>query len=401
VTPGRRKAGGTLTRTRARAGDAASAAEVPSDVRKRLWWVLGLLALTVLLSACSGYKPQNTFDPAGQPAQEQKNLLVPVLWIAAGVFVIVEGGILLISIRYRHRKGRERIPKQIHGNTRLEIGWTIAPALILAVIMVPTVSMIWQLAAVPANAMHVTVQGYQWWWGFQYTDEDMRTAFGDHGPITVADVLVVPAGREVELSLASEGGGAHTTDGIPDHMVIHSFWAPRLFGKQDVVPGRTNHITFSTDQPGVYWGQCAEFCGLQHGRMRFRIAVLDAQRWDAWVKNEKLPGVTPTDTLAKEGMNLFLNGVSSGGQCIACHAVGGTAASATAAPNLTHFAARTHECFAGCDFETFLPDGSPNYAALTAWLQDPNAVKLGAKMPDYDLTPPEIDALMAYLYSLT
>ena len=89
-------------------------------------------------------------------------------------------------------------------------------------------------------------------------------------------MLVVPAGRQVDLSLASEGGGAHTTDGIPDHMVIHSFWAPRLFGKQDVVPGRTNHITFSTNEPGVYWGQCAEFCGLQHGRMKFRIAVLDA-----------------------------------------------------------------------------------------------------------------------------
>ncbi len=266
--------------------------------------------------------------------------------------------------------------------------------------MVPTVSMIWQLAAIPANAMHVTVQGYQWWWGFQYTDADMKVGFGDHGPITVADVLVVPAGRQVVLSLASEGGGAHTTNGIPDHMVIHSFWAPRLFGKQDVVPGRTNHITFSTNEPGVYWGQCAEFCGLQHGRMKFRIAVLDAQHWDAWVKNQKLPGVTPTDDLAKEGMNLFLNGVSSGGQCIACHAVGGTAASANAAPNLTHFAAREHECFAGCDFETFNPDGSPNLDALSAWLTDPNAVKLGAKMPDYNLKPSEIDALMAYLYSL-
>ena len=398
--------GGTVTRSRARetrvarAEGAATAAEVPSDVRKRLWWALALIALTFLLAACSGYKPQNTLDPAGQPAQMEKNLLIPVLWVAAAVFVIVEGGILLISIRYRHRKGRDRIPKQIHGNTRLEIGWTIAPAVILAVIMVPTVSMIWQLAAIPSNAMNVTVQGYQWWWGFQYTDADMKVNFGDHGPIITADVLVVPVGREVELSLSSEGGGAHSTDGVPDHMVIHSFWAPRLFGKQDVVPGRTNRIAFHTDQPGTYWGQCAEFCGLQHGRMRFRIVVLDAADWAAWVANQKQPAVTPTDPSAKEGMNLFLNGVSSGGQCIACHAIGGTDAQATAAPNLTHFAAIQHQCFAGCDFETFNPDGSPNVAALEAWLRDPNAVKMGAKMPNYHLTQNEIDALVAYLFSL-
>ena len=323
-----------------------------------------------------------------------------VLWIALGVFILVEGGILLISIRYRHRKGRDRIPTQIHGNTRLEIGWTIAPALILAVIMVPTVSMIWQLAAIPTNAMHVTVQGYQWWWGFQYTDADMKVGFGDqradHGGRRARRAGGTPGRAVARL----RGRWRPLDRRRPRSQVIHSFWAPRLFGKQDVVPGRTNHITFSTNEPGVYWGQCAEFCGLQHGRMKFRIAVLDAQHWDAWVKNQKLPGVTPTDDLATEGMNLFLNGVSSGGQCIACHAVGGTAASANAAPNLTHFAASEHECFAGCDFETFNPDGSPNLDAMSAWLTDPNAVKLGAKMPDYNLTPDEIDALMAYLYSL-
>jgi cytochrome c oxidase subunit 2 len=166
------------------------------------------------------------------------------------------------------------------------------------------------------------------------------------------------------------------------------------------VPGRTNHIVFSADQPGVYWGQCAEFCGMQHGRMKFRVVALDEAAWTAWVQNEKAPAAQPTDDLAKKGMDLFLNGVSSGGQCIACHAVGGTNGTSPAGPNLTHFAAPTHTCFAGCNWETYNADGTLNEADLRAWLEDPNAVKLGAKMPNYHLTPDEIDALVAYLGSL-
>jgi cytochrome c oxidase subunit II len=371
--------------------------EKRENVRKKLLWALALVAFALLLSACSsGDKPQNTFDTAGPTAAKEKNLIVPVFWVAAVVFVIVEGGILWIALRFRHKKGRDRMPPQVHGNTRLEIGWTILPTLVLAFVMVPTVSTLWDLARTPSDAMNVTVKGYQWWWGFEYTDDDMRVSYGDNEPITTADVLVIPAGRTVYLSLESDGGGAKDADGNPDHMVVHSFWAPRLFGKQDVVPTRTNHITFSADQPGTYWGQCAEFCGLQHGRMKFRIVALSETDWTAWVANQKQPSARPTDPLAKHGMDLFLNGVSSGvGQCIACHAIGGTPAAATAAPNLTHFFDQTHQCFAGCDFET------NDEAALRAWLTDPNAVKLGAKMPDYQLTPEEIDALVAYLHSLT
>jgi cytochrome c oxidase subunit 2 len=354
----------------------------------------GLLAVTLLLVSCSKDLPQNTMDPAGPTAQTEKNLLVLVLWPAALVFLVVEGGILLISLRYRHRKGRDRMPPQLHGHTRLEIGWTIAPAIVLAVIMVPTVSTIWQLARQPADAMQVTVEGYQWWWGFSYTDQDMTVSYGDHGPIMTADVLVIPAGRTVDLALTSLGGGARSTSGVPDYMVIHSFWAPRLFGKQDVVPGQTNHIVFSADDPDVYWGQCAEFCGLQHGRMKFRIVALDAPDWQRWVANQKQPAQTPADALARQGMDLFLGTNGEGGQCIQCHTIGGTAAAGTAGPNLTHFDADTHQCFAGCDFETLDVD------ALKAWLADPNAVKQGAKMPDYGLTPAQINALVAYLYSL-
>jgi cytochrome c oxidase subunit 2 len=368
-------------------------------VRTKLLWAIGLTLLILMLASCAEDLPQNTFDPAGPTAQQERDVLIPPLIIAGLIFVLVEGGILLIAVKFRHRKDRERMPKQIHGNTRLEIGWTIAPAILLAIVFIPAISLIWKLAETPSDAMQVTVQGYQWWWGFQYTDEDMRVNYGQRGPITVADVLVIPAQRTVNLTLVSEGGGAKDAQNQPDAKVIHSFWAPRLFGKQDVVPGlagQSNHIYFSADEPGTYYGQCAEFCGLQHGMMKFRIVALSETDWEAWVAAQRQPAATPTDPLAVQGMDLFLNG-----QCIACHAVGGTQATSPAAPNLTRFADPTHECFAGCDFETFLPDGTPNVTALKAWLENPDAVKMGAKMPDYNLTDEELDALVAYLYSLT
>lgn len=366
-------------------------------VRKRLLWATAAIGLLLLLGACASNPSQSTLEPQGPYARELKDLFIPVFWVAVVVFVVVEGAIVWISIRYRHRKGRDRIPAQIHGNTRLEIGWTIAPALILAGVMVPTIATIWDLARKPPDdALNVRVEGFQWWWGFTYTDEDMRTGYGEGTPIRTADVLVIPEDRVVYLSLESEGGQIVQDDPAKsDYMVIHSFWIPELAGKQDVVPGRTNHILMQADHPGVYEGQCAEFCGLQHGRMLVRVRALSAEDWDAWVANQKQPGVTPTDPLARQGMDLFLNPLSGGrGSCVACHAVGGTEAGSPAAPELTHFADPTHECFAGCNWKT------TDREALEAWLRDPGAVKFGAKMPDYDLTPDEIDALVAYLSSL-
>jgi cytochrome c oxidase subunit 2 len=361
-------------------------------VRKRLLWATAGIGILLLLSACAPNATQDTLQPQGPYAQKLKDLFIPVFWVAVFVFIVVEGGIVWITIRFRHRKGRERMPAQTHGNTRLEIGWTIAPALILAGVMVPTVASIWDLARKPPDdAINVTVRGFQWWWGFEYTDEDMQSDFGNGAPIRTADVLVIPEDRVVYLSLEAADGG------IGDFKVIHSFWIPELAGKQDVVPGRENHILMQADHPGTYTGQCAEFCGLQHGRMLVRVRALSAEDWDAWVANQKRPGVEPAEgSLASQGMDLFLEPLSGGrGSCVACHAVGGTEAGSPAAPELTHFADPTHECFAGCNWETTDRD------ALEAWLRNPDAVRMGSKMPNYHLSEDEIDALVAYLYSLT
>jgi cytochrome c oxidase subunit II len=370
-------------------------------VRKRLFWGAVAVAFLFLLGACSSDATQSTLEPQGPYAQKLQDLFVPVFWVAVFVFVVVEGGIVWIAVRYRHRKGRERLPAQTHGNTRLEIGWTIAPALILAGVMVPTVATIWDLArSAPADALHVNVYGYQWWWGFTYTDPDMVTDYGEDVPIRTADVLVIPEDRVVSLSLQGAGGQiSGANEEAADHMVIHSFWIPELAGKQDVTPGRTNHILMQADHPGTYEGQCAEFCGLQHGRMLVRVVALSAEDWDAWVENQKQGAGVPTDPLARRGMDLFLNPLSGGrGSCVACHAIGGTEATGPpvpSAPDLTHFADPTHQCFAGCNWET------TDRASLEAWLRDPDEQKLGSKMPNYHLTEEEIDALVAFLSTLT
>jgi cytochrome c oxidase subunit II len=369
--------------------------ETEGIVRNRLLRASLAAALLLLLAACAPDATQDSLDPQGPYADEIMDLFVPVFWVAVAVFVLVEGAIVWIAIRYRHRKGRERMPAQIHGNTKLEIGWTIAPALVLAGVMVPTIATIWGLAqGPPPNAVNVTVRGFQWWWEFEYPE--LKRTYGDLDAVRVPDVLVIPEDRPVYLSLEAGGGGISGDEPADaDHLVIHSFWIPELAGAQDVVPGRTNTLLLQADEPGTYEGQCKEFCGLQHGRMLVRVVALSAEDWERWTVNVRRAAVTPSGDLEREGMELFLGELSGErGSCTTCHAVGGTEATSTAGPELTHFADPAHECFAGCNWET------TDRQALEAWLRNPPGVKLGSKMPNYHLTEDEIDALAAYLSSL-
>ena len=369
-------------------------------MRRRFRLILGGAALVLVAAACAPNATQDSLHPQGPYAQKSYDLFRAVFWIAAAVFAIVEGTLVLFAFRYRHRKGRESIPPQIHGNTRLEIAWTIVPALILAGVAVPTVTTIFDFARKPTGqVLDVNVLGHQWWWEFDYPSEHILTA----------NVMHIPTGTPVYLTLCSVGSGYQTGVAAPSvcepgppkgeppanigNAVIHSFWVPELAGTQDVVPGRANTMVLEADHPGTYTGQCKEFCGLSHAYMKFKVVAQTPSDYQAWVTAEQANAVTPpAGSLAATGMDDFVNG-----PCGACHAVQGVKSSngqpliANQGPNLTHLASR--DCFAGCMLDL-------NAANLRRWLADPPAVKAGSWMPDYGLSPQQIDALVAYLLSL-
>jgi cytochrome c oxidase subunit 2 len=360
-----------------------------------------LIALVILAAACAPNATQDTLKPAGPYAEKIDNLFRPVFWIAVGVFVVVEGLLMYLAVRYRHRKGRRDIPPQVHGNQRLEIAWTIVPAIILVGVAIPTISGIYALAAKPSGQiLEVNVIGHQWWWEFDYPGLD----------VTTANVLHIPVGEPVYASLCAAGLGYHGQVAPNDCQkegafgnvgddVIHSFWVPELAGKQDVVPGRTNHLVLEADRPGTYTGQCAEFCGLSHAYMRFKVVAQTPSEFDAWVREQQANAVIPAKgSLAAQGQDLF-SGVAGPqtGWCIACHAVqglkdaNGNPVVQNGGPNLTHLMSR--DCFAGCIF-------AMNQADLERWLKDPPEVKPGSWMLDYGLSDQQVRALVAYLMTL-
>jgi cytochrome c oxidase subunit II len=329
----------------------------------------GAAALGLLLSACARDAPQDALKPDGPIARKQDHLWDLTFGIATVIFFVVIGLILFALFRFRARSDDDA-PKQVHGNPRLEVTLTILPALLLAVVAVPTVGTIFDLAKKPSgDPLEVTVHGKLWWWELEYPKQDLRTANEMH----------IPAGRPIYLSLQSDN-------------VIHSWWIPKLAGKRDVVPGRTNHMTIQADHPGTYMGQCAEFCGLSHANMRMRVIAQTPEDFDAWVTAQKADARSDQTGLAKAGRNLFLNRPDATQQCAGCHTVEGLeGATGRVGPNLTHVSSRT--TFAGGIFKR-----TP--ANLARWLRNPPGQKPGSKMPNLNLTEEEIQRLVAYLESL-
>lgn len=321
-----------------------------------------LLAVSSLLSSCLGVSPQTTVVPGSGFARMILDLYAIIFWLAVAVFVVVEAVLVYAVVRFR-RRPHDALPAQLHGNTRLEIAWTIAPALVLFAIAVPTIDAIFASSTPPAgDALEVKVTGYQWWWEITYPD----------GQVVTASDIHVPVGRPITFTLNSVD-------------VIHSFWVPRLGGKMDVVPGRTNHLYFSVDSPGTYMGQCVEFCGLQHANMKLRLVADTPEDFAAWIRRQQAPAAAPTG-LAREGADLF-----AASACVGCHTVAGTPAQGKVGPNLTHFGSRG--AIAGAMLEN-TPEN------LARWLRDPQEVKPGNKMPDLNLSDQDIAKLVAYLESL-
>ena len=352
--------------------------------------LLALSATAILiLAGCTPSHPQSTFDPAGPIADKQLDLFIIIFWAAVGVFVLVTGALLYTVIRYRRRQGQEEIPPQTHGNTPVEVAWTIAPVIVLAIIAVPTIIYIFDIADTPPDSMEVHVTGHQWWWEFEYPEQNVITA----------NELHVPVDKPIKLVLRSDD-------------VIHSFWIPKLAGKVDVIPSNENPMRFTAEKTGTFFGQCAEFCGVAHAHMRFRVIVETEEGFNAWVDNyrELAARPPPSSGPAAEGATLF---ASRG--CLLCHTASGPAPAdvrqslAAAfergelrfpAPNLTNFGTRT--TLAAGIMEL-------NRDNLVEWLRDPDEVKPGNRMgrlanvyvdPKAELSEDDISALTEYLLSL-
>ena len=321
-------------------------------------------------------------DPAGNVAQKADRLWDLTFWIATAVFFLVEGLLVFTIIRFRHKPGREA--KQFHGNTKVEVILTAVPALILAGIAVPTIRTITDLANVPSDALNIEVTAHRFWWEYRYPDEGFVSANEMH----------IPAGQDVLVSLE----GAATDPVTGENEVIHSFWVPRLAGKQDIIPGRTTTVRLHADSPGTYRGQCTEFCGLGHAYMRLVVVADPPEEYEEWVEQQRAAAEEPGAGSVGEGAKLFQEGeFPNGPACISCHALestlaeDGTSPQPATGPNLAHFA--TRETFAGAIFEN-------NTENLKKWLAGPPDVKPGATMPDLGLTSEQIDDLVAYLQSL-
>jgi cytochrome c oxidase subunit 2 len=369
-----------------------------------------VLAIALAMTACggtSGDYPQSTLHPKSDLTSTIDGVFMTTVWWALLVFVLVEGALLYVIFRYRG-KPNDGEPSQVHGNTLLEIIWTAIPALILAMIAVPTVRAIFQTYEVPkGDALEVEVIGHQWWWEFKYPQ------YG----VTTANELHVPVGRTVTLKMT-------TVD------VLHSFWLPQLAAKRDVFPNRITTIWFRADSTGYYSGQCAEFCGLQHARMAFHVSATTPEEFDTFITGLRstgtpVPGNTPppaapasasgevtTTSLAAQqpparqdstptpaAQDSARAGASGGaaegaaifrgrGGCIGCHTLDATSKARMIGPNLANIGSRRYIA-AGTLLNT-----DEN---LARWIQNPQAIKPGVLMQNMGLTLEQARAVAAYL----
>lgn len=330
-------------------------------VMKRLIPLLAGMAL--LLSAC-GRDDLSTLKPQGPVAEEQFNLMKLSISIMTLVVVVVFAICIYVLIRFRRRKGDNTIPKQVEGNHKLEIIWTVIPLILLLILGVPTINTVFGLSkdySKDKDALQVKVTAHQYWWEFEYPE---------YGIVT-AQELVVPTGKKVSFELASAD-------------VKHSFWIPSIGGKMDTNTGVTNRMFLEFPKEGIFRGKCAELCGPSHSLMDFKAKAVDQASFDRWVAAMKSPAVVPEDAKIKEAFE---------SKCLSCHAVGETNSGASA-PNLTGVGSR--ETIGGILYN----DEKPIEDNLKEWITDPQSVKPGATMPsakDVGLTDEELDGISKYL----
>jgi cytochrome c oxidase subunit 2 len=404
--------------------------------------VFAALAGPLLLTGCDKLNfwrmdgHQSTIDVAGPVAREQLQIFYVTCWVSLVIFVLVSSVLAYATLKFRARNAADEHaepPPQGHGNPLIELGLIGASVLALVIIAVPTLRGIWMTYDVPeserANAYEINAVGYQWWFKFEYPSElaPVNDA-GAKAPLVTGNELVIPAGRPIRIQL-------RTVD------VIHSFWAPKLAGKVDMIPNRANHIWLKADKPGYFWGQCAEYCGDSHAVMRFRIIALEPKEFSEWLEQQSQVGrnVAPSTAGADrprvqfaslrtfrqneagitekfdvnpleswrakqlpeknedaasvaQGKTLFATKA-----CNTCHTVRGHGSMGVQGPDLTHIGART-------TIAAGLLENNPEQ--LRRWIRDPGSVKPGNKMAKgyvdlkISLSDQEQAALVAYLESL-
>jgi cytochrome c oxidase subunit 2 len=331
-----------------------------------------LLMLAALLSACSG--AQSALDPKGPKAETLAHLNWLLVITVTVIYIAVISTLFYLLRRASTRRvtfdqtevADER--QRERGMARWVAGAVAVVVFILIAFVFVDVSTARSLTRVGGAApLRIDVVGHQWWWEVKYPDPD------PHNYAETANEIHVPVGRAVLIKMKSAD-------------VIHSFWAPNLDGKKDLIPGHETITWFRADTAGIYRGQCAEFCGHQHAKMAFLIVAEPRDQFEQWLESQRSAASAPTDSLAQAGESVFL-----GRSCAMCHAVSGTAAGSHVGPDLTHVATR-RTLAAGT-----LPNNAEN---LAGWILDPQIIKPGVKMPANQLDPESLKALVAYLGTL-
>jgi cytochrome c oxidase subunit II len=314
-------------------------------------------------------KTPNIFAPASTPASTIRDLSSFVLAITGVIFVTVGSLLVWAIIRYRARAtDDDSEPPQIYGSNQVELAWTVIPILIVVVLFLTTARIIFAIqdAPQPPHALDVTVVGHQFWWEFRYPRLGIVTANELHVPLSSQEEP-----RPTWLHLLSAD-------------VDHSFWVPQLAGKTDLIPNHPNDTWIDPRFPGLYVGQCAQFCGIEHAKMLLRVYVDSPDDFAAWVKQQQMPGAQDASVAA--GRHVFETQA-----CTNCHTIAGTAAKGTFGPDLTHLESRA----------TIASGAALNTPAnLQSWIQDPNRLKPGALMPAMQLSDEQINEVVAYLETL-
>jgi cytochrome c oxidase subunit 2 len=338
---------------------------------KRAWVVL---PLPLLLTACDYQTYQSIFSGDAAAEVHQFNILFVIFLVVCAIMYLLVIAMLLAGIVRRRRGGEANVVEsgrhhESHPMLRTGlISWAALVAVGLVFLAVASFFTDRSMASAAAHEkLSITLTGNQWWWDVQYNAADASKT------LRTANELHLPVGIPVRITL-------HSND------VIHSFWVPSLAGKQDLIPGRETDITIVPKRIGIYRGQCAEFCGVQHAHMALVVNVDSYADFIKWWNHQLQPAATPANPLTLAGYRYVTQG-----QCSSCHAIGGTPANATVGPDLTHFASR-RSIAAGT-----MPMSTGN---LYGWVEDPQSIKPGSRMPTIGLKADDLHAVVAYLETL-